>query len=392
MRWNYLFGLSLFCFSQVQAFQFPDQNVSAYECYDACPDLPRQAIHREWAIADHSLRHQKPPLQKSYSYQKKVTQAELQAGVELNTLAPGAVVRISSLSGKPIPPLQIKTRDDNILSLMDASSLSSQNQPFGDPSLNSQPQTVLQLKEELGAGPLQLLTSEQDVNKDELYLVSVFDKYSSVYMTVETSKPEYKINEQLVATITLNDLIDYPIDSVDAYIKTPKGDKYPLSLTKISNNQYEGRAFLTSNKNDLGENWYIDAEMKVWLGNQTVTRVGHTAFSYIIPSAKLINIQKSTDNPLEYTATLNIAQPSRYALQTVLYYKDGQGRLHPLSTSQSAQWFEPGINQLHFKLDKGTATQYDPSSLYIGYFHLIDYGQLKNVYDYDTPIRLSDLG
>lgn len=391
MKFSYFLGLSFLYLTQAQAQKLPDQEISSYECGKACEGLSHEPMHFEWNVDDHALIHQPGEVQKSYAYKKRVTLEELHKGVTINTLAPKAVIRISPLSGNTIPELRLETASQ-LLSLQEASSLYSRDEAFADPGYEQSQQTVLQLKPELGAGAFKLITDEKRLNNDSAYIISVYDKHSNAYLTVETNKEEYKLNDVIIATITLHDTLDYPVEEVSASIVAPDGKSIPLRLTKIKSNQYEGKTRLYSRKNDFGANWYVEASMSAWHGDQLVTRQGHVAFPYSVPSAKLIDIEKVPGESLRFKAQLSIANDSRYALQAVLYFKDNQGKFHPLSTSQTANWFTAGTHSLEFTLDKNIVNRYDEQSLYLGYFHLIDYGQLKTVYHYDEPIKLSDLG
>ncbi|KTD33615.1 DUF4785 domain-containing protein [Legionella israelensis] len=391
MKLNHFLWLSFLCFSQAQAFKLPDQEISSYECGKTCDELSHEPMHLEWNIHDQNFKHPLRNLQKSYGYKKKVTLEELRKGVVVNTLAPRAIIRISPISGSHVPILRLETKSHS-LSFQEASSLYSRDEAFADADYDQNHHTVLQLKEELGAGQFKLVTDEQSISTDETFVISVFDKYSNAYLTVETNKDEYKLNDKIIATITLNDTLDYPVKDVFASIVAPNGDSIPLNLTKTKSNQYKGSAQLHSKKNDFGANWYVEAAISAWFGDQLITRQGHAAFSYSIPSAKLIEIEKVSTQPLNFKAMVNVANNSRYALQSVLYYKDSQGKFHPLSTSQTANWFTSGKHALEFTFDKNIYKQYDQQSLYLGYFHLVDYGQLKTVYHYDEPVKLSELG
>ncbi|PYD07699.1 DUF4785 domain-containing protein, partial [Pseudomonas syringae pv. pisi] len=54
-----------------------------------------------------------------------------------------------------------------------------------------------------------------------------------------------------------------------------------------------------------------------------------------------------------------------------------------------AQWLEPGKHVLQFTFDNHN--QLSDDNLYLGYLRLIDYGQLKTVYQYNQPVKLSQL-
>ena len=138
-----------------------------------------------------------------------------------------------------------------------------------------------------------------------------------------------------------------------------------------------------------GENWYLEVNIRAELGQDIIRRAAHAAFSYSVPSASMLNVRKISSKPLTFVATLNVATASRYALQSVLYKKNGKGEVKPVETSQKAQWLEPGKQIIQFTFDN--SSQLSDDILYLGYLRLIDYGQLKTVYQYNAPIKLTQL-
>ncbi|MGL5742352.1 MAG: DUF4785 family immunoglobulin-like domain-containing protein [Legionella sp.] len=103
----------------------------------------------------------------------------------------------------------------------------------------------------------------------------------------------------------------------------------------------------------------------------------------------MISIKKITSNPLTFEATIDVATASSYALQSVLYAKNTKGKEVTIETAKSARWLEPGKQTIKFSFDNSQHLAEDHLS--IGYLHLTDYGQLKTVYQYDLPIKLSQL-
>jgi len=393
MKLNFLLYFSIFFMTQVQAFQFPDQPLSEYKCGSPCKKLYRKPLQYSWPVSDRTLKHHKSNKQKSYKYKKVVTMADLVKGVSITALGPKAVIRISPINGKAIPPLFLKTLNGQQLKLKEASTLYSRDEAFADPDYEQKHQTVIQLKEEIGKGDFKLFSSKTtSIPENERFVISVYDKYSNIYLTVETDKQEYKPFDRIKIKITLNELANYPIEDISAYLLSPKGNFFTVDLKKTGRNQYEGSTILHSKINYHGENWYIGAEVIALLGDSSITRYGHTAFSYSIPSAKLTHLEKISGDPLHLKFGLKIAKESRYALQTVLFYKDNQGIMHPIRTYQMANWYKPGQQTMELTIDKRDIKQYDSPSLYLGYFHLLDYGQLKTIYHYDESLNISELG
>lgn len=385
-----LIPLTVLAVSQVQAFDLIAHPTKAYEC-DECSKLSRETIQDKWQISSQSLDRSITNLQKSYSYKQQVTLEQLKQGIALYALAPGALIRINPLQGKTIPELTIKTATHKTMTLKDASVLYSQDDALAHTLLSSKHQTLLQLKDELGSGVFTLTSKSTAATDAKYYLISVFDKFSSVHLDLKTDVVHYQYGDKLRATLSLNDdFTNYSVDEVDATLISPVGERIPLKIKELENNVFEASILLSSEVNSRGENWYVDAGVQTLnQDDELIRRSVHTAFSYAIPSATLINVKKIASKPLTFVATLHVATASRYALQSVLYSAGTDGKAKPIETSQKAQWLEPGLKLIQFTFDN--VNQLADDSLYLGYLRLTDYGQLKTVYQYNQPIKLTQL-
>ncbi|KGP64187.1 hypothetical protein EP47_10320 [Legionella norrlandica] len=390
MKTTHLILISAFCIAQANAFTLPKQPTKSYEC-DNCSQLSRENLQDRWEIASEPLTQQISNVRRSYGYRERIPLEQLQHGVVISTLAPGAVVRITPLQNKSIPELFIKTPKNQLLTLKEASTLYNQDVAFGDhPLAVTKYQTMLQIKPELGYGKFLLKSKDIDAKNADSYMINVFDKFSATYLQVETDSLNYRYGDKLTAFISLhNDITEYNVDDIDARLVGPKGQIVPLKLTKIKSNEFEGTAILDSELNDRGENWYLETDVQTEYGQEIIRRSGHTAFSYAIPSATLMNVKKLSSKPLTFVVTIDVATGSRYALQSVLFQKNSRGGVKPIQTSQKAQWLEPGKHLIQFTFDN--SNQLSEDNLYLGYLRLIDYGQLKTVYQYNQPVKLTQL-
>jgi hypothetical protein len=389
MKTTHLVLMSAFCFSQTHAYTLPSQPTKDYEC-NVCSKLSHEKLQDKWSISDVPLNKKVTNMQKSFSFKEQVTAKQLQTGVVISTLAPGAIIRITPLQKKTVPQLLLKTPDNQLITLKEASSLYNQDEESEDEFFGAKYQTMLQIKPELGAGKFIIKSKDLDEKNSGTYLINVLDKFSVLYLQVESDSIHYQYGDKLTSTVTLRDNdADYSIDAIDLSLVGPQGQVTPLKLTRLKRNKFEAITVLDSELNDHGENWYIEANIETDIGQTRIKRSGHTAFSYSIPSASLLTIKKTSSHPLTFTATMDIATASRYALQSVLFYKNSDGDIKPLETSQKAQWFESGKQEIQFTFDN--SNQLSDDSLYLGYLRLLDYGQLKTVYQYNQPIMVTQL-
>lgn len=388
MKASTLLLLSTSFLSTAQAaYNLPKQPIKSYEC-DVCARLSHEHLQDKWEINATPLNNKVSNAQKSYGYRVIATLEELQNGFAISTLAPGAVVRITPMQNKSVPAIKIKTPANKLLSLEEASTLYSEDEGLSENDAKTK-QTMLQIKPELGAGRFVIKTTSRG-KKTDAYVINVFDKFSYTYLEVSTDSIHYQYGDRLTATISLkDDDTDYDLDSIEVSLINPAGEAKPMELTKVKRNLYQASTELLSVNNDHGENWYVEATVQSSSKINVIRRSGHAAFSYAVPSATLLNIKKLTSKPLTFVATLDVATPSRYALQSVLFRKANVGEAKPIETSQKAQWLDAGKQVIQFTFDNHNELTDD--HLYLGYLRLIDYGQLKTVYQYNQPIKLSKL-
>ena len=227
------------------------------------------------------------------------------------------------------------------------------------------------------------------MNDETLFSIHVFDRNSSTFLTLETDKALYHYGDQLTVNLSLgNEAIDYPMDIVNASLVSPDGEVIPLIINSMDPDHYRAKLKLTSEKNSQGENWYVEADVTSLLGTQTIKRQAHTAFSYAIPSASIKEISFLNAKKLSFSAKIDVATTSRYALQAVLFATDRRGKKHPIQIAQSAAWLIKGKNNLDFSFDSTLTSDYK-APYYLGYIQLTDFGQFKSVYEYNHPIKLT---
>ena len=217
----------------------------------------------------------------------------------------------------------------------------------------------------------------------------VFDKDAPSYLTIGTNKAIYQYGEQLTTTIALgDDLSHYPLDSIKANLVTSEGKKIPLLLKKNYDHSYTATTTLKSEKNNPGDNWYVEAETSATVEGNIINRQAHSAFTYAIPSAVIKEINQTKSAPFTFNASLEVATGSRYVLQAVLYKTNEKGNKIPLELAQSASWLTPGTHEIHFSFspeDKNTAN----IKYYVSAIQLIDYGQIKPIFGYNGFIPVN---
>jgi hypothetical protein len=398
MRLESLFFLSLAAATQAQAFTLA--NTAAIKAYDCtiCAGLSHESLNLSWATKNKIIGHKTLHKQTSRKYQIKTNLQELNKGVAIYTEAPGALIRISPVMRglKFSPELEIKNVSQNKgFSLKEASSQFIKNASLQGTEFTENTLAFAALKPELGAGKFILSSPATHpafkTGNNSEYIVQIYDQNSSTYLTIETDKARYQYGDEMTAIIILRDTkLNYPLENITASLVDYKGERTPLEIIPISSTVFKVKSTLLSEKNTLGENWYIEAMASAISGDRMVYRQAHTGFSYAIPSAAIRELKRTNPATYDFSAQIDVATDSRYALQAVLFGTDAKGNMKAIQTVQSAAWLVAGENTLNFSFDPALNSDYK-APYYLGYIHLNDYGQNKPVFEYDNPIELKQL-
>jgi|GEM_PF-3125375 len=386
------FLLPAFLASSLNAMTLPESTVRPYEC-ETCDALSHAAVSSNWRIQNTSLQHDGLRQQKSRKYRVVTTRAALEKGLPLSTRAPAAVVSIAPL-GKQTTPVKANFRiqKNNLdMSLNDAASLLSQNEAVPDSEFTTQNLAMFQLKPELGAGKFILSSKAAGGQANDRFVVQVLDQGSTTYLHIETNKSHYQYGDEMTATFRLQDgAYGYPIDVITASVVGPDGQAIPLTLKKEKWDTYVARIRLTDEKNTHGKNWYVEADISTILNDEEVLRHVHSAISYAIPSAAITDIKVQKGRNFDLIATVDVATASRYALQAVFMGTNSQGKREAIESVHSAAWLSPGQSQLNFSLSTEIANKYKPP-YYLASITLVDYGQLKPVYEFNKPTDIGSI-
>ena len=372
------------------------QTVLPYEC-KTCENLPHETVMTHWAIQKKTLGHETQHEQISKKYSLNTTFKELEKGINLYTQAPGAIIRISrqlsaikpGLSPKFKPFFQIKTKKRGLLNLNEASNLIASGTDLNDTYFSTNTEAILALKPELGAGKFTIIATPAAGHENEQYRINIFDKQSLSALAIKTDKANYHVGEKLTITVSFSDQSDfYPIDEIRASLVSPNGNKTPLILTKKDQGYTAIIPLPTENTITIGANWYVETETTATVDGNIVMREAHTAFSYAIPSAVIREISPEISDPLTVKMALDIATGSRYGVQAVLFVKDSNGHTTPIEVSQTSAWLAPGSHNVTLMFAPQNKTL-NATQLYLGSIQLIDYGQMKEVFEYNDFLPIN---
>ena len=376
--------MTVFTYTHTHAFSLPSQTIEAYDC-PHCEELSVDTLRSSWEIQT-KPQPEAYPSRRSYAYALKASAAELQTGIPILTTANEAVLVIKPLQKEKMPELVLINSQHKQFSLQEAS------WHFGPIDHESvlPKQYNLQLKPELGHGQFLIQSTKKINDPDKMYLIHVYDKHSMLGLEIVPSSSHYQYGDTFKSTLIIHDNENtYATEDIFANLKQSNGVDSTLQVTHKTHNQFEVSAPLTSKNNPKGENWALHVRIAHPTPSGTIRRDARRAFSYAIPSAKVLNLHKISKKHLTFLANIEVSTGSRYALHSILFKLNDKKEFEPIEISQSTKWLEPGVHEINFSFDN--SQQITEDRLYVGELSIIDYGQLKPVYQHPTLIQLNEL-
>ncbi|MCC5791800.1 MAG: DUF4785 family protein [Legionellaceae bacterium] len=376
-----------------RALVLPEQAIRAYTC-QTCPQLSHSSLSTHWPLPRQAWFSQQVRSQESRSWQQGLSGRDLVAGFPLHTLAERAVIRLTPLQGKPRSnwqqALSIVSAQGKKWSVPEAGQSTDASALPLAPEL-AQNSLLLELAPELAHGSFRLQLAGGETEPDARWQLSVYDRFSDLYLHVETDKAEYQYGDLLTATIYMHDASRrYPLELLEAFVEIPGGRRQALVLEAVKPSVYQGTFRLQEYRLMQGENWNLQVRAHQQREDSIVIRTANTLFSYTVPSAKVKSLHRDSRNLWDIDVAVETAMPSRYAVQAILYGYDAHGQLQAAQLAQSAQWLEKGEGRmtLHFG-EEAMAELKAP--YHIGAIKLSDLTQLKPVYYHSPLIPVDEL-
>jgi hypothetical protein len=322
----------------------------------------REEVRFSWPLASNQnlAPSQSPHQAQSRLYWFEADGNALSKGIPIEVSATQAVVRISPLAqaadksnvqGPPLNPtmLELTQGAKSLRSQAAMEAIAGQEQLAASGSPFPPGTTAFRLARDLGAGAFQLRTN-QPIPAKAHYLVEVVDQHSDAVMTLQTDSASYLHGRQLHATLALKTNQGQSIiNSADAYLLSPDGERYPVAITKADNSAYAADIILEQEAAQGQGLWELHALLQGKVDGAPVRRNAKTAFALVTPHARLpgqVQISRNEAGDLTTTLATEITSAGRYAMRGVLYGSDANGSMKPIAVSETARWLEIGKSQI----------------------------------------------
>lgn len=321
----------------------------------------RETVHFSWKAAATGAKNE-PHTSESRGYWFRASAAELDKGLDIDTSAPGAVVKLSPLGASPaFDPNQLELIDSRgrvfrgsagMSLVVDAESLAGSGTPF--PAGVS----AFRVSPELGKGRF-VLRSTTPSDGQGNYHVHVQESESSVVLRMRAARDIYLYGQELSVETRLQDVSagsGLQVQQISGYVLSPAGETIPVDFQRGKDGALVVRMPLKQRAVTLPGLWEIHADVRGRQeGGTFVRRNVKTAFGYAVPQARLagsVTVEMSGDEGIRATLSVDVGSAGRYQLRGTLYGSDAKGMMVPIMVSDSAAWLDPADKEMDLVFDK----------------------------------------
>lgn len=321
----------------------------------------------------------------SNEYWFSVTGKQLNAGIDVHTTSKGALIKVSRAgSGDQQKGEQL---DGKALTLLDGKRANVAGKVIGEDDLNATgifaASSAIKMDSTVNPGTFKL-GYNQKLAGDSQFVIHVKEKYSANLLKIETSKQAYVAGENLTfdammlagdATLTM--------DSVEAFIMSPSGQKFKATTTTGKNGlaTINARQFVKGAQIEAPINGLYELHLTAKANNKgmQIQRRGKIAFAMAEQTATMAPVKAAVSSKQTQFA-LNVNEAGRFEVRGVLYGHDKKGQLQPIMETHAAETFKTGKQLLTMEFDQKILKQSGLSAPF----------ELKNVRLYDQS-RMSRL-
>lgn len=294
-----------------------------------------------------------PTVAESREFWRVVSGEELRTGASFTTTAPGAVVRLSPVEpGEgPVDPALITVETPGGQRLLGpaafrdvatADQLRRAGAPFPEGS------TAFRLREEAGAGAFRLQVPSLASDSGR-YLLHVLDRGSLAVLSLRTLSDTVYYGDTLAAEGWLADAGEFrTVSFAEAQVASPDGSRLDAPVQRRPDGSLSIVLPMEAAPAAAPGLWELHLRVQGEADGQTVERNVHTAFAYVVPTARRSGPATVTSKKgrIVLEAPVETVAAGRYALRALLLGRDEKGALKPLARLETAAWLEAGHGSL----------------------------------------------
>jgi hypothetical protein len=313
----------------------------------------RQPVSFSWGLDPQAeLRAPTPFIADSREFWLQVDAAQLRGGVEIDTSAPGALIRISPASGTvavAAGALRL-SRDGREIEQSKAFAQLASSEALRAAGMEvPQGSAVVRLAPDLGKGRFRLRLPQAQGR----HLLHVFEPHSPVRLRAEVERAN------LLAGDTLKVSAHFEADGrnlaggdLGGLLVSPSGESFDLRFVGNRSGGYEAYGTAPAALARTPGLWEVQIFAGVEHQGLRVQRDARTVVAIAQPTARFSGEAAFDAHNLRFDTVLQVDSSGRYQSGAVLYATAEDGVARPVSQAQVAAWLEPGLRSLSLSFDR----------------------------------------
>lgn len=311
----------------------------------------RKPVNFAWGLDPYAeLAPAMPLLAESREFWLQADGEQLRRGIDLDTSAAGALVRISPAKGGAVPIDALRLiRDGQRLEgrrafaqLADARALQAAGMDVPHGSV------VARLAPDLGQGRFHLQLAGASGN----YLVHVFEPASDVVLRAGAQRASLLAGDTLHVTADFTDKGRSLAGDVAGLLVSPSGASYDLRFVPRRGGGFEAVSTAPLDAAATPGLWEVQVLAGATSQGQRRQRDVRTAIGIAQPTARLGGDYDFDAGALRLDLPLQVGSPGRYQVGAVLYATGSDGVARPIAQAQAAAWLEAGARRLALAFDR----------------------------------------
>ena len=312
-------------------------------------EFERKPVSFAWALDPWAeLEAPAPFVAESREYWALAEAAEMQAGLSIDTTAPGALIRVSPAAGSDaVEPGQLRmlrngkaiAAPESFARRANAAQLKAAGMEVPDGS------AIVQLAPEQGKGRFQV----QMAQAKGRYLVHVFEPNSEYVLKAQAGRRSVLAGDTLEVSAEMGrGASKLAAGQVGGSLISPSGRSYDLAFRN-------GKAQIEvpDEAGTLPGLWEVHLSAGSFDQGASIQRDARTAVEVTRPTARLGGGYRFDAAAMRFDLPVQVAAPGRYELRGTLYATGPDGVPRPVAQAHAANWFEAGQKQLSLAFGRG---------------------------------------
>jgi len=354
--------------------------------------IERKPVSFSWALdPSAAVTTAAPFTSESREYWMQVDATQMRSGIDIDTTAPGAVIRLSPI-GKALPVNAQRLSVSSHGRTIDADETfahvagAAQLQQAGMDVSNGT--AIVQLDKGLGQGRFRLQLSDAN----GAYLMHVFEPDSPYTLHASADRANLLAGGQFTVNAVLGKgSMGLAGSEMAGLLVSPSGKSYDLNFSPGQGGAQRALARVPIDAQSQTGLWEVQVFAGASENGVRIQRDSRTAIAVAQPTAKLGGSYRFDAASLSFSTPIVVGSPGRYELRATLFATGTDGIARPVSEAHSAAWFDAGARSLGLQFDRTHLPAGYGAPFEVRYLELKDQGRMGALESRELAARSGNL-